>query len=165
MKVLIFTALSLLFTVYNVHAALWICGNETKFMGHIHADISQPPNQCPPDMNLHGITDSAVAMQQLGVIENIPKRYLKVVAGVVIEKAPEEKATVDQDIAAEEAIATELHKEKTNNSLCNEKNPVIIKQRLVTFKANLLADNEVQSRNRIAGAFEQLVLCLAARGQ
>lgn len=162
MKVLLLTVTSIILSMSPAYAALFICGDASTFFGHMHADRSQPPT-CP--LNLHRIDDSTLADQQLTFIDSQPKKYLKVVGGIVVEKTSEEKTAVDQAIAAQTAITTALETEKTANSLCNERDPAIINQRMNTFTTNLLADTEVQSRNRIAGAFRQLVLCLAARGR
>ena len=133
-KNILLTVGGILFSTNIAHAALFICGNETTFNGHTNADLSNPPQHCPAGSTLHSITDAAIATQQLGVIESMPKRYLKVVAGVVIEKAPEEKTAVDQAIAAEEAEKQAYADLANNNDLCNATKEVLTQK-----KADLLA--------------------------
>jgi hypothetical protein len=80
-------------------AALFVCGDPTRFVGHTFTERSQPPTGCPAPYLLSDVPDAATDAQ-LALITRQPKKYLKVVDGLVADKTKFEKYAV---VAAEAA--------------------------------------------------------------
>lgn len=167
--------ISVIYTTY-AHAEFFTCGNAQRLWGVSFSDPSNVPS-CPSMID--GVNTGFIwhmfgkeSMQKIhtmqGLLNSVPKKYLKVIEsgserGVIVEKSDVEKSSVDSILNQQAANAAALQSEKTNNTLCNTFDVDTIKARITTFRTNVNSANEAQSRTLLVNALEQIALCLATK--
>lgn len=107
---------------HTAHAEFYVCGDANTFTQAFDRD---PSYSRPPNCTL--VSNGAVAQQKAFIASfappaMIPARYdyLKVPAGVVIEKTQAEKDAVDAAILAQQQATQALATERATNIFCNQ---------------------------------------------
>ena len=145
------------------HAALFVCGDATQFFSAQFADPATPP-ACPAPFTRAEVSTGDTPGQQTILSGAIPKRYLKVVGGLVVEKTQGEKDAVDAALAAAQATQEALETE-ANDPNCRNVRLEQLDTFFDTLATNLQGDidgisNIATAKTELADAFQRVVVVL-----
>ena len=144
-------------------ASNYVCGDTTKLGYYAQGiDPSKVP-ACTAPWTVSEVPEADISAQD-ALYATVPPRHLKVVAGLMVEMTPAEKAVVDTPTAAQAARAAFLVEMNTQD-ICSGVSVADIQAKIATMRSNLQTDidgitNIATAKTELAGMMNKLTTAL-----